>query len=161
MTASEYNLCVDSHADGLYRFALKTLGDSEMANDVVQDCFERLWVKHSTVEFAKSKSYLFTSAYHACIDTIRAEKRIGSMDEVRNDSLATSNQYSDLQEILHEALKKLPEIQRSVILLRDYEGYTYQEIEEITGLNESQVKVYIYRARLTLKEYIGHLEAVI
>jgi RNA polymerase sigma factor (sigma-70 family) len=161
MTAKDYNLCVDSHADGLYRFALKTLGDADRANDVVQDCFERLWVKHENVDFTKAKSYLFTSAYHACIDIIRADKRVGAMDEVNGGPLTSGSQYSDLQEVLHEALKRLPEIQRSVILLRDYEGYSYQEIEEITGLNESQVKVYIYRARLTLKQYIGHLETVI
>ena len=161
MTAREYNLCVDNHADGLYRFALKTLGDVDRANDVVQDCYERLWVKHENVEFVKAKSYLFTSAYHACIDTIRANKRVGTFDEIRDDALSTSIQYEDLQEILHKALKRLPEIQRSVILLRDYEGYSYQEIEEITGLNESQVKVYIYRARLALKQFIGHLESVI
>jgi RNA polymerase sigma-70 factor (ECF subfamily) len=55
----------------------------------------------------------------------------------------------------------LPEIQKSVILLRDYEGYSYEEIGNIAGLNESQVKVYIYRARLFLKEYIGTMERVI
>jgi len=161
MTVQEYNQCVDNHADGLYRFALKTLGDKEKARDVVQDSFERLWVKRQEVAFAKSKSYLFTTAYHAAIDTIRGDKRRGEIEEVKEASISTSSQYSDLQEVLHNALEKLPEIQRSVILLRDYEGYSYQEIEEITGLNESQVKVYIYRARLTLKEYIGSLDTVI
>jgi RNA polymerase sigma-70 factor (ECF subfamily) len=63
--------------------------------------------------------------------------------------------------VLTEALGKLPNIQRSVILLRDYEGYSYEEIGEITGLNESQVKVYIYRARVFLKEYIGSLDTVV
>jgi RNA polymerase sigma-70 factor (ECF subfamily) len=161
MTVKEYNQCVDDYADGLFRFALKTLGDKEKARDVVQDSFERLWIKHQDVDYAKSKSYLFTTAYHAAIDSIRLEKRQGKMEEVKPSEHTTSAQYSDLQEVLHDALNKLPEIQRSVILLRDYEGYSYQEIEEITGLNESQVKVYIYRARLTLKEYIGSLEAVI
>lgn len=160
MTVQEYNFCVDEHADGLYRFALKTLGDKDKARDVVQDSFERLWIKREEVAYAKSKSYLFTTGYHAAIDTIRLEKRQGKMEEVKSMNLTTENRYSDLQEVLHEALSKLPEIQRSVILLRDYEGYSYQEIEEITGLNESQVKVYIYRARLTLKEYIGTMETV-
>ena len=67
----------------------------------------------------------------------------------------------DLQEVLHEALNRLPEIQKSVILLRDYEGYNYEEIAEITGLNLSQVKVYIFRGRKQLKEYIGSIEKVI
>jgi RNA polymerase sigma-70 factor (ECF subfamily) len=161
MTIKEYNNCVDAHADGLYRFALKTLGDKEKARDVVQDSFERLWLKHETVDNDKSKSYLYTTAYHACIDLIRSDKRKGKIEEVKAIDYSTESQYSDLQEILHDAIKLLPEVQRSVILLRDYEGYSYQEIEEITGLNESQVKVYIYRARLALKEYIGQIEKVL
>ena len=52
-------------------------------------------------------------------------------------------------------------MQKSVVLLRDYEGYNYAEIAEITGLSESQVKVYIFRARKALKEYIKRLELVI
>jgi len=159
MTVKEYNHCVEEFADGLYRFALKTLGDDDKARDAVQDSFERLWLKHENVDFLKSKSYLYTTAYHACIDEFRNQKRIGNMDEA---IISTSeNSFTDLQEVLHMALSKLPEIQRSVILLRDYEGYSYTEIEEITGLNESQVKVYIYRARLTLKQYIGKLDLVI
>ena len=66
-----------------------------------------------------------------------------------------------MHQVLNEALDKLPEIQKSVVLLRDYEGYNYQEIAEITGLNESQVKVYIFRARVTLRAYIKRLELVI
>ena len=67
----------------------------------------------------------------------------------------------DLQEILHEALSKLPEIQKTVVLLRDYEGYNYSEIAEITALNESQVKVYIFRARQALQAYIKDLDLVL
>jgi RNA polymerase sigma factor (sigma-70 family) len=74
---------------------------------------------------------------------------------------STSRQYSDLNEILHEALDRLPPVQKSVIMLRDYEGYSYEEIEKITGLNESQVKVYIYRGRLALKEYLVKMEYVV
>jgi RNA polymerase sigma-70 factor (ECF subfamily) len=46
-------------------------------------------------------------------------------------------------------------------MLRDYEGYSYEDIEQITGLNESQVKVYIYRGRVSLKNYIGKIENVL
>jgi len=75
--------------------------------------------------------------------------------------ISVNSHYSDLKEVLDEALNRLPEVQRSVVLLRDYEGYSYEEIGEITGLNESQVKVYIYRARVFLKNYIGQIERVI
>jgi RNA polymerase sigma-70 factor (ECF subfamily) len=46
-------------------------------------------------------------------------------------------------------------------MLRDYEGYSYDEIGDITGLNESQVKVYIYRARIAMKEYIVSIDNVV
>ena len=95
------------------------------------------------------------------IDKIRRGKKQGDWEEADIDSHSHNEQYSDLKKILREAVSKLPEIQRSVVLLRDYEGYSYEEIGEITSLNESQVKVYIYRARLFLKEYIGKMENVI
>lgn len=159
MTVNQYNSCVDSFADGLFRFALKTLNSEDKANDVVQDAFERLWVKRENVDFTKAKSYLFTTAYHLCIDSIREDKKVAPLSQ-QSEPIYHGG-YSDLQEVLHEALKTLPNIQKSVILLRDYEGYSYSEIEEITGLSESQVKVYIYRARLALKNYIGKPEMVV
>jgi len=95
------------------------------------------------------------------IDSIRKEKRQIVTDISEMPVASDHNHYSDLKEILDEGLRRLSEIQRSVILLRDYEGYSYEEIGEITSLNESQVKVYIYRARVFLKNYIGHIERVI
>jgi RNA polymerase sigma factor (sigma-70 family) len=161
MTAAEYNLCVDQFADDIYRFILKNIKDEDKARDVVQDTFEKLWVKLGNVAYEKSKSYLFTAAYHTMIDMIRKDKRITGFDDLNKLNYSHTDQYSDLNEVLNEAISKLPAAQRSVIMLRDYEGYSYEEIAEITGLSESQVKVYIYRGRLFLKEYIGNLETVI
>lgn len=161
MTVEEYNYCVEGHSDGLYRFILKNIKDSEKAADIVQDSFEKLWRKVSEVSYTKSKSYLFSTAYHTMIDGIRKDRRMEDLSQAKAVRYSHEMQYSDLQEILHTALDRLPEIQRTVILLRDYEGYAYDEIGEITGLNESQVKVYIYRGRVFLKEYIGSLQAVI
>ena len=161
MTASEYNKCVDLHSDGVYRFILHNCKDKDDAKDIVQDTYEKLWITHPNVNFEKSKSYIFTTAYRTMIDKIRRDKKKGAFDEVDFNEHAHSDQYSDVKTHLREALKKLPEIQRSVITLRDYEGYSYEEIGEITGLNESQVKVYIYRARVFLKDYIGSMSNLI
>ena len=161
MTPEQYNNCVDQHADGVYRFVLHNIRDSEKAKDIVQDTFEKLWINVTNVRFEKSKSYIFTTAYHTMVDKIRKEKKQGSWEEVKEIAHSHSEHYSDLKKILSEAVGKLPEIQRSVVLLRDYEGYSYEEIGEITSLSESQVKVYIYRARVFLKEYIGNMQNVI
>jgi RNA polymerase sigma-70 factor (ECF subfamily) len=95
------------------------------------------------------------------IDQVRRNKKMVQMPEEFDGFPVTNNGYTDTKQIVNEALEKLPEIQKSVILLRDYEGYDYKEIGEITNLTESQVKVYIFRARVFLKQYIGSLEKVI
>ncbi|CAA9502784.1 MAG: hypothetical protein AVDCRST_MAG96-2063, partial [uncultured Segetibacter sp.] len=68
---------------------------------------------------------------------------------------------NNVQKVLHEALNRLNETQRSLVILKDYEGYNYEEIGKITGLNESQVKVYLHRARITLRNYLVSPENVI
>jgi RNA polymerase sigma factor (sigma-70 family) len=161
VTTAEYNKCVDQHADGVYRFILHNLRDEELARDIVQDAFEKMWMNVANIQSDKAKSYLFTTAYHTMLNRIKRDKKQGRWEEVNETDHAESSNYSDLKAILREALDRLPEIQRTVVLLRDYEGYSYEEIGEITSLNESQVKVYIYRARIALKEYIGKLENVI
>jgi len=161
MTLAEYNKSVDEYADRLYRFIVKNIQDTEEARDIVQETYTRLWSRIEEVSALKVKSYLFSTAYHVMIDIIRKEKRrIEYRQTMQKDSMHLDN-YSDVLEILHEAINKLPEIQRSVILLRDYEGYTYNEIAEITGLSESQVKVYIFRGRMYLKKYLGKIETII
>ncbi len=161
MNTAEYNKCVNNYADGVYRFIQKNLGDREKSRDIVQESFSRLWEKAEEVSFEKAKTYLFTTAYHTMIDMIRKDKRNTSIEDQHLNLQVSFNKYNDLQEILNRALDTLPEIQRNVITLRDYEGYSYEEIGKITGLSESQVKVYIYRGRLSLKNYIGSIEKVI
>jgi RNA polymerase sigma factor (sigma-70 family) len=161
MTPAEYNKCVDDYSDNLYRFILKSIKDIDKAKDIVQDTFEKLWIKCPEIDFAKAKSWMFTTGYRTMIDLIRREKKQGNFNEVEFSELKHEKTYSDLQEILHQAINKLPADQKAVILLRDYEGYSYEEIGEITGLKEAQVKVYIFRARTFLKKHLGSIEALV
>ena len=133
----------------------------ERARDVVQDAFEKMWKRARFVDYKKARSYLYTTAYHTMIDHLRRDRYYIRWEEEGPEEADHSNHFPDLKELLEEALEKLPGIQKSVVLLRDYEGYSYKEIGEITGLNEPQVKVYIYRARMVLRNYIGKLENVI
>ena len=161
MTLNEYNRSVDSYSDNIYRFILKNMRDEDKAKDVVQEAYTRLWEKLENVSAEKVKSYLFTSAYHIMIDMIRKDKRLTDFENIDEREYLVFDQYSDLREILDKAINKLPDNQRSVILLRDYEGYSYKEIADITGLSESQVKVYIFRGRVFLKDYIKSMDLVI
>ena len=162
LTVAEFNQSVDQFSDNIYRFILKNMRDEDEARDVVQDTFERVWLKASEVSFEKSKSYLFTTAYRIMLESIRKKKRQEPTETSLNRIPDSSKDPEfDLKRVLNEAISKLPEDQRSVILLRDYEGYSYDEIGRITGLNESQVKVYIFRARVFLKNYLVRMEVVL
>jgi len=160
MTVEEYNKSVDLYSDNVYRFVLKSAKNQALAKDIVQDSYEKLWINCENVQFLKVKSYLFSTAYHTFIDYHRRSKKIENSSDYQFSGLQHSEQYSDIKEILDQAINQLPEDQKAVVLLRDYEGYSYQEISEITGLNESQVKVYIYRARVSLKNYLVNIEYV-
>lgn len=160
MTEKEYNQCVNQYADNVYRFIVKNLRHEEDARDVVQSAFEKMWVNRAEVDAARCKSYLFTVAYHQMIDHIRKVKRIQLKDEFREDSRITDRPVSNTRKILETALSRLSETQRSLVLLKDYEGYSYEEIGKITGLSESQVKVYLHRARVQLKNFLVSPENV-
>lgn len=161
MTVSEYNDSVTLYSDAVYRFVLKNVKDEEKARDIVQDSYEKLWRNHEKVSGLKVRSYLFAVAYHTLIDVVRRNTKQGDWEKVTTQQLGYENHYSDLNEILHQAIDRLPESQKMVLMLRDYEGYSYQEISEITQLTEAQVKVYIFRARVFLKSYIGRIDAVV
>lgn len=161
MTEKDYNDCVRLHADGVYRFIVKNLRHEEDARDVVQTAFEKLWRNRDEVVAEKSKSYLFTVAYNSMIDHLRKVKKVYLKEEFREDTRVSYRQVDNARAVLEEALGQLSETQRSLVLLKDYEGYNYEEIGQITGLSSSQVKVYLHRARLQLKEYIVKVENVI
>jgi RNA polymerase sigma factor (sigma-70 family) len=161
MTEKEYNQCVDLYSDGVFRFIVKNLRHEEDARDIVQTAFEKLWKNREQVDNAKSKSFLFTVAYNQMIDHIRKNKRVQLREEFSAEAkIQHSNFNSNTKKILMEALNRLNETQKSLVMLKDYEGYSYEEIGEIMGLTESQVKVYLHRARLALKTYLVSPENV-
>ncbi|HEU4633879.1 MAG TPA: RNA polymerase sigma factor [Flavisolibacter sp.] len=161
MTEKEYNDCVTQYADNVFRFIVKNLRHEEDARDVVQTAFEKLWRNRHEVDGAKSKSYLFTVAYNQMIDHLRKVKRVYLKDEFKEETRVHSKEINNARDVLNEALARLSETQRSLVMLKDYEGYSYDEIGKIMNLSESQVKVYLHRARLQLKEYIVKVENVI
>jgi RNA polymerase sigma-70 factor (ECF subfamily) len=151
MTDKAYNDCVDNFADGVYRFIVKNIRHTEDAQDIVQSAFEKLWVNRAQVLPEKAKSYLFTVAYHQMIDHIRKSNKMPLSDEASIPHQPINQAQTELKELLMRAVNELNPTQKSLVLLKDYEGYSYQEIGEIMHLSESQVKVYLHRARLILK----------
>ena len=160
MTEQDYNNCVDEHSNGVYRFIVKNIRNTQDAEDIVQSAYEKLWVNRERVTPLKAKSYLYTVAYHQMIDVIRKENKKPTTNEYMEVDQVTHQTSSELKQNLLSAVNLLNPTQKSLVLLKDYEGYSYQEIGEIMNLSESQVKVYLHRARLFLKTKLLELEKI-
>ena len=154
LTPETYNAIVDQHADALFRFILRQVRDRELARDLVQESFMRLWLKADRVCADKARSYLFTIAAHAVASQMRRKHVPVRMEAWHEPVAAGRPPEPDLHKHLHAGLKRLPPRQAQVITLRDLHGLNYAEIARECGLNMAQVKVYLHRARKAMRTYL-------
>ena len=158
MKRNEYNIIVKQQAGNLYGYAIRFLRNEEDAKDIVQDVFEKLWLNRNKVEFAKAKSWMFTTAHNAMINFSTRKGRMSLSPEMAEfDSGKSQSNTFESNQVVERAVSILPPIQKSVILLRDLEDYSYKEIGDILGLTDSQVKVYLFRARKKIKKQLKGL----
>ncbi len=155
MKRQEFNITVENHSNSLYRFAAHFLKNQEEAQDIVQDVFEKLWINREKVETEKVKSWLFTCAHNAMLNFIKKKARMVRLtDEVHFESSENSKFSFESTQVINHIVGILPPVQKTIILLRDLEGYSYEEIGDVMSLSPSQVKVYLFRARLKIKKQL-------
>lgn len=163
MTRQEYHSAVSEFSSRLYRYVVKCLRNSDDARDIVQDAYAKLWENRKSVEWGKSKSWLFTTAHNALINHLKKQGRTSFFEEGKLDRMSMVNEAHryEVREVVEKAIQILPPVQRSILLLRDLEGYDYKEIGEILDLTESQVKVYLFRARQKIKDQLKDLTILV
>lgn len=132
------------------------------AQDIVQNVFEKLWINRRKIDKLKAKSWMFTTAHNMMINYLNRSKRSVDIETVSVSEIINVDVNSfESHEVVQRAVAILPATQRSIILLRDLEGYSYEEIGEILNISESQVKVYLFRARKKIKKQLkGQVELV-
>ena len=162
-------LIFERHKEGVFNFALRMLSNRADAEDITGDVFGRLCGSHGRFSpNASFKTWLYTIARNACLDKIRGRRKWGSLwfrdQETQEDVQADVPSHDagpsenlDKREAarhIQAAIQKLATDQREAIILREYEGLSYEEIATILGCSLANVKVLIYRARVQLKDNI-------
>jgi RNA polymerase sigma factor (sigma-70 family) len=161
MSPEQFNQYVRTFTPHLLRFAKRVGGNVLQPEDILQECFEVLWKNRDQVNPESIRSFLFTIAHRRIVDSYRRHRPGSYFVEELHDKAATDVfAASDDREQINTSLGMLPAQARELIVLRDLEGYSYEEIGDICQLTESQVKVYLFRARKKLKETILQLEAI-
>jgi RNA polymerase sigma-70 factor (ECF subfamily) len=152
----EYNIAVHAFSARLFRYVNRFVKNPDDSKDIVQDSYEKLWQNLSKVEFDCCKSWLFTTSHNGMVNFMKKHSRLDFYEDMPERDGQEDFGYENRQ-LVNACLEKLPAVQKSVLLLRDLEGYDYAEIGKILNLNESQVKVYLFRARLKIKNQLKDL----
>jgi RNA polymerase sigma-70 factor (ECF subfamily) len=149
----EFTTLYRQYAPDVFRFALHLSRDRHEAEDITSETFVRAWTSPEPIRLATVKGYLFTIARNLFLQRLRKRLRhVELKDELRDpgpDPLARVEQSSQVRVVL-DGVRKLPEIDRSALLMRALDGMAYAEIGRALGITLASVKVKIHRARLAL-----------
>lgn len=147
---------IDPIAAKLQRFAQRMLGDPEESKDALQEVIAKLWSMRGKLdEYRSIEALAMRMTRNQCLDRLKAIRPVG-LEHLPERSSATTPQTvlegSDAAEKVRTLLQKLPEQQRRIVELRDFDGFEYEEIAHILDTNVNSVRVNISRARKKLRE---------
>ena len=146
-------------SDRLYRLALRITMNKAEAEDVVQDTLLKVWeCREDWNQINNLEAFAIATCRNRALDVVkRAGRDTENLDEMSHFSSQTPHEQLEAREeisLVRRLMDSLPEVQRTIMLLRDIEGKTYQEIAQTLEISETQVKVYLHRARTKIKEWI-------
>jgi len=145
----------ERYAGDVRRFALYLCGDVVMADEITSDTFVRAWMAAGRIRQPTVKSYLFTIARNAYTDLLRRAARHSQLDKNMPDTRISAQtqmeQTAEVRAVL-AALQQLPEMDRTVLLMRALDEMPYEEIAETLGITVVTAKVKVHRARLKLMQ---------
>jgi RNA polymerase sigma-70 factor (ECF subfamily) len=146
-------------SDRLYRLALRITMNKAEAEDVVQDTLLKVWeCREDWNQINNLEAFAIATCRNRALDVVkRAGRDTENLDEMAHFSSQTPHEQLEARaeiSLIRRLMDSLPEVQRTIMLLRDIEGKTYQEIAQTLDISETQVKVYLHRARTKIKEWI-------
>jgi RNA polymerase sigma-70 factor (ECF subfamily) len=142
----------------LFRLASRLLDDPEEAQDIVQEVFIKLWNRREKLdEYRSVEALAVVTTRNLCLDKLKAKKypteRVENLkSDVPEPTMETKKEFTDLAEIIKEIIGQLPEQMKTIMQLRDIEGYDFEEIAGILGMTENAIRVNLSRARKKVRE---------
>lgn len=159
MVARDFKTSVLPVSKKLLRFATHFLKDEELARDVVQDVFLKLWQKRETLnEVENIEAFAMRMTRNRCLDVIRSNKVVPIDEETerrlnaKTVDVHSKVELSETAQQIGKLIGRLPDLQRNVMQLRDIEQMSYDEIAEITGLQVNAIRVNLSRARKKVRD---------
>lgn len=159
MLASEFKTKVLPLSNKLLRFATQLLRDEDQARDIIQDVFLKLWQKKDQLEKVDNvEAFAMRMTRNRCLDLFKAKKPVLVEDEflkqkaTNSRNLQTEIELSESAQVVRRLIRELPDIQRTVMHLRDIEQYDYEEIASMTELSVNAIRVNLSRARKKVRD---------
>lgn len=159
MLVKDFKTKVLPVSNKILRFATHFLKDEDEARDVVQDVFLKLWQKKESLdEIVNIEAFVMRMARNRCLDMVRSKRVIPISEEVerqmkeKTTDVHSQIEWSESAQIIQKLINKLPDLQRTVMNLRDIEQYSYDEIAEITDLQINAIRVNLSRARKKVRD---------
>jgi len=157
----DFHSVYNKYFDDVYRFSFWLSGSASEAEDITSETFTRAWVVSGELRASSLKAYLFTIARNLFLKQHRKNRRLQSIEDTLVDSQPGPHEIIESRlelETTLRALQQLPDVDRTVLVLRSQSGLSYEEIAQLTELSISAVKVKIHRARLKISLYKSKME---
>ena len=164
MTTEEFKTELLPKKNKLFRLAFFLLKNREEAEDTIQEIYLKLWdMRNNLAKYNNIEAVMMTMTRNKCLDKLKAKReKYGSLNEEINNVPSISPMEQSIQKDMvarvKELMQLLPEQQKTILHLRDVEGYEYKEIKEITGFELNYIRVNLSRARKSIKESLLKLE---
>lgn len=153
----EFRKWVDEYQDQAWTLARYILKDASEAEDATQEAFVKLWNNRDSIDPGSIKPWLMRVTRNHCLDRLRRrrpEQEFVEYQGAEEHGPMRGAEQDELGSLLKRAIRGLKEPYRSLVVLRDVQQHSYEEVAGVTDLSLSQVKVYLHRARKQLREQL-------